>query len=180
MEPIYIFTSEEEGCSQETIRLKPFRLFTKMLSLYLPEELEPMREEEKDMYYPYEGRPLVILTGCTGHLQMTFQLLHTSLNREEILDGARSLYRLMEEEMPGKVFGNLLLYQEGKMPIAWFTIDLDREEKGRKHVKYVTSLLGRFFLGTVTYPKEESFKWQAALKNIFGTFEEGEETEWKT
>lgn len=174
MEPTYIFYSKEEGCSQEDIRLKPFHLFSKMLYLCLPEQMEPMNEEEKDMYYPYEDRPPVILTGCTGLLQMTFQLLKTSLKKEEIFDGAISLYKLMEEEMPGRDFGNIFLFQEGGIPIAWFTIDLDREEKGRKHIKYIASLSGRFFLGTFTYPKEEAFKWEAVLREIFKTFEEGE------
>ena len=53
-----------------------------------------------------------------------------------------------------------------------FFMDMELGDVYVRHVKAVRAVQGQFFLITMTYPREESGKWQAVLKHLFSTLRE--------
>lgn len=171
-----LFTQDTEGCLQDTILLKKMTIMENLLTAELPEELDIMPEHLKNIFYPCEDRPEIILSDADGSVQMTFQMFHRELKTEETWDAADALSRCVERLYPENEISPVCLYSHGKTPTGCFFMDMELGDVYVRHVKAVRAVQGQFFLITMTYPKAESGKWQAVLKHLFSTLREKDRT----
>ena len=75
------YDQEMEGCQQETVVLKRVEMAPEVLTAEIPQQMEPMSGAFRDMFYPYDNRPEVILSDREGSAQLTFAMLDRSEER---------------------------------------------------------------------------------------------------
>lgn len=68
-----LFDQDTEGCLQERVTLEWIVLNNGILLAEIPAELKQMPEIMKEMFYPYDKSPEMILADADGKSQMTFQ-----------------------------------------------------------------------------------------------------------
>jgi hypothetical protein len=163
------YDQEMEGCQQETIVLKRVELAPEVLTAEIPQQMEPMSGAFRDMFYPYDNRPEVILSDREGSAQLTFAMLDKDMLPGECGDAAEAVRSYTEEEYPHNWISPVVCFRGGEVPVCWFLMILTEEDRQRHHVKAVFSVWGRFCLATFTYPEQERTKWEAIVKRFFST-----------
>ena len=161
-----LFKEEEEGCLQDTVKMKQIRLFHGHVLLSIPEKMEEMEEPEKSIYYPYREKPEYIWKNAGGDVQMTFQQLPKSLSKEQVYDAAIAAAHLMKKNDPGRKVGRVHCFI-GEKVIGWFIMDLHGGKK--KHVKFIMEADGCFTMGTMTYPVADQEKWAVVMECIYSS-----------
>ena len=54
-------SQDSNGCHQDSVTVHATTIIENILTADLPQELDDMPEHLRDSFYPYEGRPSVIL-----------------------------------------------------------------------------------------------------------------------
>lgn len=167
-----LYDESTDGCLQEQVIMERIVIADGVLTAEIPAELKQMPENMKEMFYPYEDRPEVILSDADGKSQMTFQLLNKILGAEEAGKAAEAVREYISNIYPRNELSPVHLYQKGKFLSGWFTMELDEAGEIRQHVKAVLSVRNQMFLATVTYPEQDRLKWEVLLKHFFDTLKE--------
>lgn len=163
-----IFKQETEGCNQETVEFKVIKLFEEPIDIYIPNDMELMTKEKRDIYFPYECSPSYILSNFNENVIMSFQILHPYF-KKDIFSVVKSAYQLIEEQYPLEWISppHLFCKYGYEVPILWFLMDLKNSKERKNHLKYMTVLKNKLLLGTITYQKNEFDKWQSIVKYMF-------------
>lgn len=167
-----LFDSDTEGCIQEAVVMERIVLADGILSAEIPVDLKQMPENMKEMFYPYEDRPEMILADADGKNQMTFQRINKKLGMEDTRKAAESVMEYISRINPRSEFSFVHLYAAGQYPAGWFTVELEEFEEKRQHVKAVLSVQNQMCLVTATYPEQNRMKWEVLLKQFFHTLRE--------
>ncbi|WP_139348742.1 hypothetical protein [Clostridium sp. Marseille-P2415] len=167
-----LYDPDAEGCLQERVVLERIVLADGRLSAEIPAELKQMPESMKEMFYPYEERPEMILADADGKNQMTFQLIDKKLGPEETRKAAEAVREYINSRHPRSELSPVHLYAAGKYPAGWFTMELEEAGEKQHHAKAVLSVRNQMFLATATYPEQDRMKWAVLLKQFFNTLRE--------
>jgi hypothetical protein len=167
-----LYDSDTEGCIQEAVVMERIMLADGILSAEIPADLKQMTENMKEMFYPYEDRPDMILADADGKNQMTFQRIDKKLGKEETRNAAEAVREYISRINPRSELSLVHLYVNGQYPAGWFTMELEEFEEKKQHVKAVLSIQNQMYLVTATYPEPDRMKWEVRLKQFFHTLRE--------
>ncbi len=164
-----LYDSDTEGCIQEAVVMERILLADGILSAEISADLKEMPENMKEIFYPYEDRPEMILADADGKNQMTFQRIDKKLSMEETRNAAEAVREYISRIKPRSELSLVHLYVEGQYPAGWFTMELEEFEEKKQHVKAILSVRNQMYLVTVTYPEQDRMKWEVLLKRFFYT-----------
>lgn len=164
-----LYDFDTEGCIQEAVVMERIMLADGFLSAEIPADLKQMTENMKEMFYPYEDRPEMILADDDGKNHMTFQRIDKKLAMEETRNAAEAVREYISRINPRSELSYVHLYVNGQYPVGWFTMELEEFEEKKQHVKAVLSAQSQMCLVTVTYPETDRMKWEVLLKRFFHT-----------
>ena len=167
-----LFDEDTDGCFQGQVMMQRIVIADGILTAEIPSELKQMPVSMKETFYPYEDRPVMIVSDADGKSQMTFQLLDKKLGTEETGKAAEAVREYISNMYPRNELSPVHLYQKGKIQSGWFTMELEETEGIRQHVKAVLSVRNQMFLATVTYPEQERLKWEVLLKHFLDSLKE--------
>ncbi|WP_156882374.1 hypothetical protein [Lacrimispora indolis] len=167
-----LYDQDTEGCLQERVTLEWIVLDNGTLSAEIPAELKQMPEIMKEMFYPYDKRPEMILADTDGKNQMTFQRIDKKLRPEETRKAAEAVREYISSRHPRSELSPVHLYAAGQYPAGWFTMELEEPGEKQEHTKAVLSVRNQMFLATATYPEQDGMKWEVLLKRFFHTLHE--------
>lgn len=167
-----LYHQETEGCRQETVTVTEMELEEGLLTAELPSQLELMPESMREVYYPYENRPAMILSDMDGNIQMTFQLIDKGLKPTETGNAAEAIRKCAEKLYPHSRMSPVHMFDKGEIHVGWFVMGLEQDGESCCHVKAVFPIHGRLFLTTATYPEQDKSKWEVLLKHYFATVHE--------
>lgn len=166
-----LYLSTAQNCIQDDVKLQEIHLFQEALTVRVPSELSEMPEEERNIYYPYDKQPEVVLSGYNGTVQMTFGKTVNCLQKGQIHEAGKAVADLIRKIEPQRKTGCVHLWDRGNKDIAWFVMELN-DGIHRKHIKFITEIAGCFTIGTITYPANEACKWEAVMMYIFASLTE--------
>lgn len=167
-----LYDSDTEGCIQEAVVMKRIVLADGFLSAEISADLKQMTEHMKEMFYPYEDRPELILADDDGKNHMTFQRIDKKLVMEETRNAAEAVREYISRIHPRSELSLVHLYVNGQYPAGWFTMELEEFEEKKQHAKAVLSVQNQMCLVTATYPELDRMKWEVLLKRFFHTLRE--------
>ena len=162
-------SQDSNGCHQDSVTVHATTIIENILTADLPQELDDMPEHLRDSFYPYEGRPSVILSDPEGRVQMTFQILQKELRDTDTRKAAQAVHRYTEYFYSGNTLSPVYMNRSGEVPVGWFLMEMELGDMKCHHIKAVRAVLGKLCLMTVTYPEAECIKWQAVLKRLYFT-----------
>lgn len=166
-----LFASDVENCIQDRVEVKKIWLFQKSLVVEVPAELTEMPEEQKNIYYPYDKKPEIILCADNGAVHITFQKTDHILRKEHVYEAGKAVAGFIRKIEPQRKISCVHLWDREEKEIAWFVMDMHGIIE-RKHIKFVLESTGYLLLGTITYPADEKYKWEAVITYIFASLSE--------
>ena len=166
------FDYQTEGCVQDLVRAVSWEWQEGVIYMELPEDFQEMPKERREEYYPYENRPETILENRGGTVQFTLQFPGQEMKVEETRTAAEKVHELTEDAFPKYEMSPEYLYEEGQVPVGWFTVRM--EDRESEHIKAVFSARGKMVLLTMTYPENETMKWRPVSRCIFASIREKE------
>lgn len=162
-----LFDKDAEGSIQDTVKMCTWELLEGKILLELPEGMEKMPAERQEKYYPYEGRPEIILEHMECDVQITFQMLEKKLKPEEVYKAVHEIYKLIDKAFPKYKKTKIYLADDGEVEIGWFLMEM--EDGGKEHMKAVFSAMEKIALLTVTYKETEKWKWRVLGRDILAS-----------
>lgn len=168
-----IFYEDTEGCSQEQVCVFTWTEPRQRLSLALPEGFRKMSPEKEEEYFPMKERPEIIMEDEKGSTQFTLQFLDKQMSREETKWVVRAVCELTQKAFVQYKTSPLYLHEKSEIPVGWFRMSMKALK--REHIKAVFSIENHMVLLTLTYPEEESIKWQALSPLLFDSLHQEKE-----
>ena len=167
-----LYEQDTEGCIQETVIVEEKVLAEGLLAAELPAQLSIMPEAMRDMYYPYDNRPLMLLADADGSFHMTLQIIEQKLAPDETGSAAEAVRNCVERMYPHSGLSPVYLFRKGEIPVGWFAMSLDEAGEPFVHVKAVFPVHNLLCLTTITYPEPDRLKWMAIFNHFFATLQE--------
>lgn len=162
-------TKESNGCIQESISLTILKMEQIGLQMKFPEGFYQMEEEKRSRYYPWRGKPSIILENHNG-VQMTGQATGQKMAVSEMIPAVESTKEMVKNTFPQYSFSPVYLCERGEIPVAWFQFKMP--DKEMEHIKAFCVIQNEMDLVTFTYPCMEEIKWKSIILYSFGTWRE--------
>lgn len=167
-----LYNQTSRGCVQDEMAFYQMEVAEGIASAEIPCGLCSMPESMKEIFYPYERRPDLILADEQGKYQMTFEMLNKSMKAEDTEKAADALREHISQMHPRSELSPVYLYREGSSRVGWLVMTLEDEGEVYCHRKAVLSVRGQMFLVTASYPQTDRLKWDVIFKHVFDTWRE--------
>ncbi len=95
------------------------------------------------------------------------------MSREETKWAVRAVCELTQKAFVQYKTSPLYLHEKSEIPVGWFRMSMKALK--REHIKAVFSIENHMVLLTLTYPEEESIKWQALSPLLFDSLHQEKE-----
>lgn len=169
MEKIEYFFKQTEADSQEDIAVRNFKY--KNIRFKIPVCMEEMPEEHKDIHYPYENKPPILLCNEEQTVEMTVQHME-GVTHETGLSGIMcAVHKYAEDNLDLLRICPIRYIKSRSEYIGWFLTELSLAGRIVHHRKYAMLTGKRLLLITITYPEEESIKWGGIAAKLFYSIE---------
>lgn len=127
-------SQDSNGCHQDSVTVHATTIIENILTADLPQELDDMPEHLRDSFYPYEGRPSVILSDPEGRVQMTFQILQKELRDTDTRKAAQAVHRYTEYFYSGNTLSPVYMNRSGEVPVGWFLMEMELGDMKCHHI----------------------------------------------